>query len=243
MGKNLSSKGRYLKMAGKSVVVAYARVSTDEQVRDGVSLAAQESRLRAFALATGRDNVEVVRDEGQSAKTLVRPGLRGILARVRRGEIEALLVLKLDRLTRSVRDLADLLEIFSVAGTALVSVTESLDTSTASGRLMLNLLASVSQWEREAIGERTAFALAHKRRNRKVYGPTPFGYRRRGDTLLEEPNELSALATVVALRQGGASLRDLCEHLESRGIKPPRGYKWHPGSLSAILKSKMTTAS
>ncbi len=75
-----------------------------------------------------------------------------------------LIVAKLDRLTRSVKDLAELLERFERKGVALVSVAESLDTGSAAGRLVLNITAAVSQWEREAIGERTKDALSHKRR-------------------------------------------------------------------------------
>jgi DNA invertase Pin-like site-specific DNA recombinase len=143
--------------------IGYARVSLTEQARDGVSLPAQEERLRAYALATARDLVEIVVDDGQSAKTLCRPGLQRILTAVTNGVISSIVVLKLDRLTRSVRDLSELLDLFARHDTALISVSESLDTASAAGRLMVNVLGSVGQWEREAISERTAFALAHKR--------------------------------------------------------------------------------
>jgi site-specific DNA recombinase len=101
--------------------------------------------------------------------------------------------MKLDRLTRSVRDLADILDAFNASDAALVSIGEHLDTSSAGGRLMLNLLASVSQWEREAIGERTAVALTHKRSMGLAYGPTTFGYRREGATLIPHQVEQDAL--------------------------------------------------
>src|SRR4029077_3563986 len=95
------------------ISVGYVRVSTDDQAATGVSLEAQETRLRAYALATGRELAEVVIDAGESAKTLERPGMTRILAGIRSGEIGAIVSLKLDRLTRSVRDLADLLELFT----------------------------------------------------------------------------------------------------------------------------------
>jgi site-specific DNA recombinase len=121
---------------------------------------------------------EIVTDAGESAKTLRRPGMAKVLADVRHGVISRVVVFKLDRITRSTRDLADLIELFGDSNTSLVSVSESLDTETASGRLVVNMLGVVAQWEREAIGERTAEALAHKRRNGFVYGRTPFGFRR-----------------------------------------------------------------
>src|ERR1700730_11701295 len=126
---------------------AYVRVSTDDQGREGSSRAAQEERIRALCVATDRDLSEVI-VETESAKTLSRNGLQVLLKEIRVGKISTLVIFKLDRLTRSVRDLADLLEILEQHNVALVSVSESLDTSTAAGRLMLNLLGSVSQWER-----------------------------------------------------------------------------------------------
>lgn len=102
-------------------------------------------------------------DADASAKDLNRPGLVRVLALVEKRDVDAVIVAKLDRLTRSVRDLGELLERFERRGVSLVSVAESLDTGTAAGRLVLNVMASVSQWEREVIGERTREALAHKK--------------------------------------------------------------------------------
>lgn len=222
----------------------YCRVSTEDQVREGVSLAAQEERLRAFALATGRDGIVIIKDEGVSAKTLERPGLAQILEAVRAGEVTSVTVLKLDRLTRSVRDLADILELFTKTETALVSVTESLDTATASGRLMLNLLASVSQWEREAIGERTAFALAHKRRNRAVYAHAAFGWRANGATLESVPAEQEAIAQARLLRVQGVSFREIGVGFTAKGFMPPqKGKAWYPATVKAVLNSKLASES
>ncbi len=153
----------------------------------------------------------------------------------------SVVVLKLDRLTRSVRDLADLIELFSRTETALVSVTEHLDTSSASGRLMMNLLASVSQWEREAISERTSAALAFKRKANLVYSPTPFGYRRDGALLLRDSREFDALKTVAEMRRCGATLRVIGEWLSTNGFPPKRGGRaWHPATVRRLLSSKMT---
>ena len=178
--------------------VGYCRVSTEEQATSGVSLAAQEARIGAYCAAMGFDAVSIVADRGASAKSLERPVLGTILGRVRAGEIGTVVVLKLDRLTRSVRDLADLLDLFAKHDVALVSVCEHLDTSSAAGRLVLNVMATVGQWEREACAERTATALAHKRRNGVVYGSTPFGYQRRGNALVPDPERADCSA-------GGAS--------------------------------------
>jgi site-specific DNA recombinase len=131
------------------------------QATDGVSLDVQAQKIHAYALVKDWTVADVIRDEGVSAKHLKRPGLERLLARVKAGEVGAIIVHKLDRLTRNVKDLNSLVELFEKKGVALVSLQESLDATTATGRLMMNLLASVSQWEREVIGERTREALQH----------------------------------------------------------------------------------
>ena len=237
-------RGRRAKVAAVSQrqTIAYLRVSTEDQATNGVSLAAQEERIRAYCVATKRQLDEVVIDDGHSAKSLKRPGMQRILAGIRAGKIDAVVVLKLDRLTRSVRDLADLLDLFQEAGAALVSISETLDTSTATGRLIITLIGTVSQWEREAIGERTAFALAHKRRHRQVYGPVPFGFRREGQALAVNLPEQDALQEMKAMEARGASLRQIARALERLGVRS-RGSRWHPNSVRVILKSRMSTES
>jgi len=185
------------------VTVGYVRVSTEDQVKTGTSLDAQRERIAAHCVASDRVLSEVYVDEGESAKDLKRPEIQKLLERVDRGEIGAVVILKLDRLTRSVRDLADLLERFAKRGVALVSITETLDTGTATGNLVINLIASVAQWERLAIGERTSMALGHKRRHGAVYGKTPFGWHREGDKLVKDPFQQVELAEMRALLQAG----------------------------------------
>jgi site-specific DNA recombinase len=141
--------------------IGYARVSTDKQADGGVSLEAQQEKIRAMAVVQGAELLDVIVDAGQSAKSLDRPGMERLRALVEARRVDAVIIAKLDRLTRSVKDLALLLERLQRRGVALVSVAESLDTNTAAGRLVLNIMMSVSQWEREAIGERTRDAMAH----------------------------------------------------------------------------------
>ena len=223
-------------------VVGYVRVSSEEQAAEGVSLAAQEERLRAYAVATGREIAEIVSDAGVSAKSLHRPGLQRILEGVRQGEIGAVIVLKLDRLTRSVRDLGELLELFAGAQADLVSVSESLDTSSAAGRMVTNMLGVVAQWEREVIAERTSFALAHKRRKREAYGHEPFGYRREGAKLVPVPEHISALSRMKRMHVEGASLREIANWLTAQQIPPRQGGRaWYAASVARVLNSRMAS--
>jgi site-specific DNA recombinase len=135
----------------------------------------------------------------------------------------------------------DLLALFAKHDAALVSVSEHLDTQTASGRMVVSMLGVVAQWEREAIGERTAFALAHKRRTGKAYGPTPFGYRREGDAIEPIAAEQHALAEALRMDGDGASFREIGRMLTARGVSPKRGVAWHASSVRAVLRSKIAT--
>ena len=149
---------------------AYLRVSTDEQASNGVSLEAQRTMIVAYAGLYGLELVAVVEDAGVSAKTLERPGLQRVLAMLRRGDVQAVAVAKLDRLTRSVRDLGQLLDDhFGAHGkAALVSVSEQIDGRSTGGRMVLNLLATVSQWEREVIGAEFVCSAPHMGPIRRV---------------------------------------------------------------------------
>jgi site-specific DNA recombinase len=207
--------------------VAYLRVSTDKQADRGVSLEAQRAKVDAYAALFELDVVEVVIDAGASAKTLARPGLERALGMLRSGAADALLVVKLDRLTRSVRDLGALVDRYFASGRwALLSVSEQIDTRSAAGRLVLNVLASVSQWEREAIGERTADAMRHKAEQGEFCGGgTPYGYRVSADgALLEsDPVEQAVLTEARELRAAGLSLRAIAAELDRRGFQSRKG--------------------
>ena len=127
--------------------IGYVRVSTDRQAEQGVSLEAQEAKIRAMATVHGADLGDVIVDGGESAKSLNRPGLQRLLALINTGKVQAVIVAKLDRLTRSVKDLCGLLELFEKRKVALISVAESLDTGSAAGRLVITIMGAVSQWE------------------------------------------------------------------------------------------------
>ena len=218
--------------------VGYVRVSTDQQADGGESLRLQETKIRAMAEVRGAELSEVVVDAGESAKSLRRPGMSRLLSLVASGSVDAVIVLKLDRLTRSVRDLADLLDTFDRKGVSLVAVSESLDTGTAAGRLVLNIMASVGQWEREAIGERTREALASMKARGLRVGNVAFGFTIAADgvSLVECPEEQRVIEIVVELRQDGRSLRAIADELNRKGYSTRRGSAWRHQYVAAIAK-------
>jgi len=224
--------------------IGYIRVSTEQQASGGVSLAAQRAKLEAYALAVDLDLVAIESDAGVSAKTLARPGLQRALQALARGDADTLLIPKLDRLTRSVRDLGTLVERhFSPGGSALVSVADAIDTRSAAGRLVLNVLVSVSQWEREAIGERTADALAHLRQQGVKVGRAALGWQRTdeldasGRKLISDcRGELETVQRILDLRRQGHTLRQIAATLASEGHRTKRGGRWHPSTVRQVLR-------
>src|SRR5215813_9951188 len=133
---------RTTQSAEKVRVVGYTRVSTDQQASEGLSLAAQKAKLEQYAALYDLELVVIIEDAGASAKTLDREGLQQALGMLRKGMTDGLLICKLDRLTRSVRDLGTLIEDYFDRYT-LMSIEDKVDTSSASGRLILNILMSV----------------------------------------------------------------------------------------------------
>lgn len=163
-------------MADKRVY-GYCRVSSEEQAAHGISVSAQRDILTGFA-AMRQQQIEIFEDAGFSGKNTSRPALRRMLAACASGAADTVVVWKLDRLSRSLRDTLSMIEdIFLPAGISLVSVTESIDTSTPSGRMMLNLLASFAQLEREQDSDRVVMAHKHLAKDCKYLGGhVPLGY-------------------------------------------------------------------
>lgn len=204
--------------------VAYLRVSTDKQADHGVSLEAQRAKVEAYAALFDLDLVAIEVDAGVSAKSLGRPALDRALGMLRNGKADALLVVKLDRLTRSVRDLCDLVDDYFREGKyALLSVGEQVDTRSAAGRMVLNMLTVIGQWEREAIGERTSAAMQHLAAQGKFTGgltpPYGFALSADGETLVPVDTEQAVIAEARTLRDAGLSLRKVAEALDARGFR------------------------
>lgn len=214
-------------------VVAYVRVSTDQQATEGLSLETQRKRLEQYAEVYGLTIVGWYEDAGASASSLDRPGLQGALEALERGEAQGLLVVKLDRLTRNVRDLCDLVEEYFRGECALLSVSEHIDTRSAAGRMMLNMLTVIGQWEREAIGERTAAVMQHMKASGMFTGGfPPIGYKVEGDRLVEDEDEQLYIRTARALRAQGASLRQIAAELPSN---PRTGKRYDARQISRML--------
>lgn len=214
--------------------VGYIRVSTDEQANSGVSLDAQKAKIEAYAALYDIELIDIKVDAGASAKTLERPGLQEALSMLESGDAQALIVIKLDRLTRRVADLDTLIERYFGSQFTLMSVSEQIDTSSAAGRLVLNVLTSVTQWERETCSERTKTALSHKKQKGEHCGRPAFGFQIT-EKKLAHAEEFEVVELIKSMRASGSTLQAIADYLNQQAIPTQRGGKWYPKTVSNIV--------
>ena len=214
--------------------IGYVRVSTQEQATHGYSLDAQIDKIKAYASLYDIDLIDIVIDGGVSAKSLNREGLQNVLQMLDSGKADAVIIFKLDRLTRSVTDWNTLIADYFTKH-ALLSVSDQIDTRTAAGRLCLNVLMSVAQWEREAIGERTSTALRQKQSQGQHVGSPAYGYEMLDKQLVKVTSEYEAIALVKEMKAHGCTLQQIADELNAQNIKTKRGGSWYPTTVKNIL--------
>ncbi|MGM7268198.1 recombinase family protein, partial [Erysipelothrix rhusiopathiae] len=161
-------------------IAVYCRVSSDDQAENGYNLREQERRIDQYINAYSEEfteNVVKYIDDGYSAKDLKRKEMSMLLQDIKDDMISKVIIHNLDRLTRSMKDLIVLIELFEEHDVQLYSLREKIDTKTAIGRFFVSIIILIAQWEREAISERTIRALDQSAyEGNYVHGRAPFGY-------------------------------------------------------------------
>jgi DNA invertase Pin-like site-specific DNA recombinase len=191
----------------------YIRVSTEDQSREGISLEHQEAKIKAYACINDLELVEIIRDEGASGKDLERVGITRLLDMVDSGKVDAVIVYKLDRLSRKTLDTLSLIESFESKGVAFHSISERVDTKSATGKFFLTIISALAQMERDLVAERTADALTHKKQKGEWTGRIPFGFRVMNKRLVEDPDQIKVIKKAKSLRRSGKSLREISKAL------------------------------
>ena len=221
--------------------IAYIRVSTEEQ---SLGLDAQRERVESYCHARGYELVAVVEDKGASGKTLNRSGMDKVRKIMKRKMVDAVVALKLDRLTRRVPDLHTLMKESAETGVAIVSIMETLDTSSAAGRLMVHMLAGMAEWEREVIAERTSAALTLlASRGERVGRHAAIGSANgEGARQEEECRTLSVLREIILSGScldcnKAESLRCMADMLEAQGCTNRAGKRYGASSIQRMKKS------
>lgn len=226
-------------MESKRQVVSYSRCSTLTQASSGVSLEYQQERLKDYAERNRLEIVQEFVDAGLSGKNAKRPELQSCLDLACKSKV-AILTYSISRISRSVKDMAFINDRMTRAGVQLISLSEQIDTSTASGKLTFQLFISLAEHERNQLAERVSTAMSHLRhQGRRISGRIPYGFRVEGEYLIPEKAEQAAIAIMRELRAKGRTFRQVGEELMAQGIKPKNGGKaWCPGAILRILNSQ-----
>lgn len=227
-----------------TTAIGYIRVSTDQQAEEGVSLEAQRERLEAYAKMQDLDLVEIIEDAGISGTVPLadRDGGAALIAALVDHQAPHVVALKLDRLFRDAADALNQTRQWDKDKIALHLIDvggQSINTSSAMGRMFLTMMAGFAELERNLISERTAAALRHKKQKGEVYSALPLGYEDQDGQLVPIDEEMVIVSEIRAMRQDGLSLHKIANDLNGRGIVGKRGGRFYASTIRAILENDL----
>ena len=206
-------------------VIGYVRVSTDQQVDSGAGLASQKAAILAECERNGWHLAELIEDGGVSGKTLNRPGLQKALEMLNKGEADVLMAAKLDRLSRSVKDVCQVGDMAQHYGWNLSLLDARLDTTTPHGRAQLSMMATFAQLERELIAQRTREGLAEKKAQGVILGAKP---------MIEKDTE----ELILSLRAEGRGMIAIAKELTARNVPTAKGGSWQGCTIQRVLRRR-----
>ena len=234
--------------------VGYVRVSTDKQSREGLSLGAQEKAIRHYCDLYELGLGEVLVDRGVSAKSIKgRPGMERLIQMVEAGEVKIVVVYKIDRMFRSIRDALHSFDLFKAHKVQFHSVIEKWDTSTAMGEFAMNMLLSIAQLERRQTSERTKFTLREKKVanshmnplmshrttvGKLTVGQAPYGWRFKEKNLVEHPQEMPIVRKIISMKKDGLAIAEIMKWLKENSATPRSGKSWHKKQIYRIIEAE-----
>ncbi len=218
-------------------VAIYARVSTEDQAKEGFSLAAQLEKLRSYCKARDWKIAAEYVDDGYSGRNTNRPAYKKMMEEIDSWDI--LLVMKMDRIHRNSKNFMLMMEELRKKGKEFVSMTESLDTSTAMGRFVMDIIQRIAQLESEQIGERVYIGMRQKAKQGKgiLGSPPPYGYTYRDGKLAVVDGEARVVKKMFEMYLDGHSLKEIEEWLNKNGIKTKKGGRWGKKTVARILSN------
>jgi site-specific DNA recombinase len=217
-------------------VCLYLRISTDEDHRP-TSLRTQRERLERYCQAMEDWHIVHAFEDQASGVTLDRPGLQQALGLARERRFDLLLVYRVDRLSRKVRQLAGLADELDRLGIVLKSATEPFDTGSAAGRMMLQMLGVFAEFEHATIVDRVTAGMERRvHEGRWMSGRTPYGYTRANGLLVPDPVRAPIVRRIFQLyAEGKLGTTAIARRLEAEGAPTPRKHGWSPNALQLIL--------
>lgn len=224
-------------MTANQRVALYARVSTEDQAKEGFSLDAQRERLRAFCRAQGWTVAKEYVDDGHSGRNANRPAYRAMLSE--REAWDKILVIKMDRIHRNSRNFMEMMDELREWGKDFVSATESLDTSTAMGRFVMDIIQRIAQLESEQIGERVYMGMSQKHRSGEGLNGfrRPYGYRYVDGRLCVDDAEAEVVRRIFKEYGEGRSLHSIAARLNQEGVPSQRNRRWSKSGIRYMLQN------
>ena len=218
-------------------IAVYTRVSTEDQARDGFSLDAQLEKLRSYCKARDWAIAEEYIDKGYSGRDTNRPAYQRMLSDIELWNI--LLVMKMDRIHRNSKNFMVMMDQLKDKEKEFVSMTESLDTSTAMGRFVMDIIQRIAQLESEQIGERVYVGMRQKAKGGKglLGSPAPYGYTYSHGELVEVADEIDAVRSIYDRYVNGNSISEIVYWLETSTIETKKGKNWDKKTVSRILSN------
>ncbi len=238
---SVNSTGNFSASSARPLAAVYIRVSTEEQAREGYSLAAQEETLKNYSSARGYDLYQVYRDEGKSAKDIKnRPAMKQLLQDAENGKFSAIFIYKLDRFSRSLKDLILTMDKLKGWNVDFVSVQERVETDSASGKLMFHIISAFAEFERNLIGERTTFGMERKALEGGAVSKPALGYKMVNKELIIDPLKTDAVRQIFSeFLHSDISLNRLAKthNLTVNGLKKVLSNRTYLGEVKFAGKS------
>ncbi len=222
-------------------VAIYLRVSTTEQAEEGYSISAQKERLKAYIVSQGWSLSQIYEDAGFSGGTLNRPAFGKLREDMKKSSFNLILVYKLDRISRNMRDLSNLVHEMDENGIFFKSATEPFDTTTPAGKLIFNMLGSVAEFERGMIAERVKMGMLQKAKEGKgILGFNhPYGYDYAEESLTVNDLEAAVVARIYDAYLNGSSLQEIASSLNGAGITTKNSCNWTRQTVLNVLTNPL----
>jgi len=220
--------------------IIYSRVSTEDQAKEGFSLAAQEERLRAYCTAKDWEIRNVYIDDGYSGRNTERPAYKKMMEDMDQWDI--LVVMKMDRIHRNSKNFTMMMEMLKENGKEFTSMQEAFDTTTAMGRFVMDIIQRIAQLESEQIGERVYVGMLQKAKegSGRLGFNIPYGFDILDDEIVQVPGEAATVRRMYELYLEGSSLSQIAKYLMDSDILTKTGKRtWQKKTISRILSNPM----
>jgi site-specific DNA recombinase len=217
-------------------VLGYIRVSSNKQVSEGSSLFNQKTMIEDYCIRNNYELLDILNDEGVSGLKRNRNGLNDLLDKIKKYKVDMVVVYSLSRLGRKMKDVIDIIDYMNTNNVRFISLKENFDNNGIMGKLLLNIMSSVNEFEVNIMGERISDVKKYKKVNREPFGGRLlYGVDEVDGKLVENWKELEVICLMNELRDIGFSFSRIADYLNDHNIKAKLNGKWYSSSVRMVL--------